>query len=52
MDSASTCWKRYRVRCRAGAVTSSLVVFQCWARDVAHAFAMARGSGYTPVSID
>jgi hypothetical protein len=47
MDSAY-----YRVRCLRGAQTGTIYVFACWARDVAHAFDLARSNGYTPISLD
>lgn len=51
MSTAHAPWRIYRVRCHVGASTTLLMIFECWARDVDHAFEMARGSGYIPVSL-
>jgi hypothetical protein len=44
-------WKLYRVNCLRGAETGTQYIFEVYARDVHHAWELARGSGYTPLSL-
>lgn len=42
----------YSARCIRGTSTTMFFVVKCYARGAEHAFALARQSGYTPLSLD